>query len=333
MAAVRALSAKGYRPHVVVSGRRSSAALSRDCAGVVVLPPSESPDFGVALAQELHRHPALAVFPASDAALVALGRPGAHLVDKSRLPKFAAAAGLQMPATRTFSSVSELLADADDLGYPAVVKASIKTSARAVARRVESAADLRSSIGQISGPVVVQPFHSEGLRAVAGVIHDGALLAVVHQSYVRIWPVDCGVACAAMTTEPDYDLEDRLPSLLGEHSGVFQVQLVGRRLIDVNPRVYGSLPLAVAAGANLPGVACAAVQGRVNGLIRGAPGVRYRWLEGDVRRVVHDVRSGGSTWRQAAKALRPRRRMAHSVESLRDPVPGLVRLVELGRRR
>jgi hypothetical protein len=180
--------------------------------------------------------------------------------------------------------------------------------------------------------VVVQPFAVGTMRAVCGVLADGRLLAAVHQTYVRIWPPDCGTASAAITTEPDHDLEERLPHLLAGHVGVFQVQLIGDQVIDVNPRVYGSLPLAVAAGANLPAIACQAITGRhPSGLVRGRPGVRYRWLEGDVRRVLHDARTGALTLGAAGRALAPRRGTAHSVESLRDPGPALVRLAAVAR--
>lgn len=318
---------------VAVSGRRSSAALSRFCAGVAILPSPDSPSYRAAVERELLERPYLTVLAASDAELVTLQRSGAGLVDKELLPTFAAAAGLQVPVTRSFFRPQELHAKAMDLDYPVVVKATVKSTADAVARRIDSPAALNAIVGRLNGPLVVQPFHTGRMRAVAGVIHGGVLLAVVHQSYVRIWPVDCGVACAAITTSPDYELEARLPLLLHGHTGVFQVQLVGDHLIDVNPRVYGSLPLAVAAGVNLPAIACALLQGRIEEPVRGAAGVKYRWLEGDLRRVLHDVRSRQLGLAGAAAALRPRRGMAHSIESIQDPLPGLTRLVEVCRRR
>jgi hypothetical protein len=180
----------------------------------------------------------------------------------------------------------------------------------------------------------VQPFAAGAMRAVCGVISDGRLLAAVHQKYVRIWPPDCGTASAAVTTTPDRELELRLVRLLAGHEGVFQVQLIGDQVIDVNPRVYGSLPLAVGAGANLPAIACRAASGRQDmELVRGRPGVRYRWLEGDLRRVVHDVRAGVMPLRAGVRALAPRRGTTHSIESLRDPGPALARLADVARRR
>jgi predicted ATP-grasp superfamily ATP-dependent carboligase len=333
VAAVRALGAAGYRPVVTVSGTRSAAAVSRSCVGVLHTPRPGSPGYRETVEKYVDARGA-AVVAASDAVLVALGRPGAELVDKAVLPERAVAAGLRVPPTHEFADGTALLAAANDLRYPVVVKAVVKTRPGDVAHRVDSAQELPAPLATLSGPVVVQPFLEGTMRAVGGVIHDGRLLAVVHQRYVRIWPPRCGTASAAITTDPDLDLEARLPCLLAGHDGVFQVQLIGEQVIDVNPRVYGSLPLAVAAGANLPAIACRAEHGSTGeGVVRGRPGVRYRWLEGDIRRVVHDVREGALPLREAARALRPHRGTAHSVESLRDPGPILIRLADAARRR
>ncbi len=333
VAAVRALAAAGYRPLVTTSGGSSSAGASRYCGGVVRSPRTDSPGFRDAVRRYLADRPGTHVLPASDAVLVALELPGAHLVDKAVLPKRAESAGIRVPETLEFSSAAELLDRAGELEYPIVVKSAVKTRKGDTALRVDSARELSAARGALVGPVVVQPFATGTMRAVCGVVADGEILAVVHQRYERIWPAECGTASAAVTTEPDLDLEARLPELLSGHEGVFQVQLVGDLAIDVNPRVYGSLPLAVAAGANLPAIACAVRAGRRGtGVVRGRPGVRYRWLEGDLRRVVHGLRTGDTTVGAAGRALLPRPGTAHSIESLRDPGPALVRAADVVRR-
>jgi hypothetical protein len=332
VAAVRALGAAGYRPVVTVVGRPSAAAASRSCAGILRTPPVDQPGFRATVENFRAAH-AAEVLPASDAVLVALDGAGAELVDKAALPKRAAEAGLEVPASSVFPDAAAVLAAANDLDYPVVVKAAVKTRPTELARVVPAPRDLPAVLEPISGPVVVQPFARGPLRAVGGVIHDGRLLAMVHQRYLRIWPPDCGTSTAAVTTDPDLDLEERLPVVLAGHTGVFQVQLVGDLVIDVNPRAYGSLPLAVMAGANLPAIAVRAAAGEVpSATVRARPGVRYRWLEGDLRRVLHDVHAGTMRPGAAARALLPHRRTAHSVESLRDPGPMLVRLTDVARR-
>ena len=119
-------------------------------------------------------------------------------------------------------------------------------------------------------------------------------------------------------------LEERITRLLSGYSGIFQAQLAGSYLLDLNPRIYGSLPLAVAAGVNLPAIMCDLVKGLPPTQVRAKPGSFYRWIEGDVRHALHSVRNGGSLGK-SLRALRPRRNTAHSTESLADPLPMVLR--------
>ncbi|MGZ6792796.1 MAG: hypothetical protein ACXVFV_07565, partial [Mycobacteriales bacterium] len=126
--------------------------------------------------------------------------------------------------------------------------------------------------------------------------------------------------------------ERDLLRLLDGYDGIFQAQFVGPFLVDLNPRVYGSLPLAVAAGANLPAVWCALLAGAEPGLVRARAGVAYRWTEGDVRHVGAAVASREMTGAAAVRALLPGRRVAHSVGAVHDPQPLLSRTAHLARR-
>jgi hypothetical protein len=210
LATVRALAAAGYRPAVTVSGRISVAAASRFCARAVETPPVADEGYAPAVRAELEAWPYLTVLPTSDAALLALGAPVEQLVDKQALAKRARTAGLAVPPTETFASPEELAAAAARLAYPVVIK---PTVSRSPARRVESPAELARSLPG-AGPVIVQPFLTEPLWAVAGVIFRGELVAVLHQRYLRIWPPDCGGACAAVTAEPDLEREAGVLRLL-----------------------------------------------------------------------------------------------------------------------
>jgi hypothetical protein len=330
LAAVRALAAAGYEPAVGHAAPRSMAASSRYCRATVALPPVDDPAFAPAVRAELGRGSYLTVLPGSDAALVALGAPGCDLVDKSMLAERAAAAGLPTVPTWTFVSVDDLLA-APDLPFPLVVKAAVKADRRASpASLARGPADLH---GLAPGRrVVAQRYVHAPMRAIAGVVWDGALVAAVHQEYERTWPLDCGVASAAVTVAPDQETECRVLRLLSGYSGIFQAQFVGPFLIDVNPRVYGSLPLAVAAGVNLVGVYCDLLSAVPVEHRQGRARVRYRWLEGDLRSIVERHRAGDASLGQTVRALRPRLGTAHSVASLRDPKPLMTRAAYVARR-
>jgi ATP-grasp domain-containing protein len=189
----------------------------------------------------------------------------------------------------------------------------------------DAPAELRPADGR-KGTILVQPYVQEQMRAVGGVLWQGEMVAAVHQRYLRTWPPDCGTSSAAESVDPDTDLESKLIALLGEYEGVFQAQLAGPYLLDVNPRPYGSMPLAVASGVNLPALYCDLLRGLEVRHVRSEPGMFYRWVEADLRRLWRDVRGGRLGVWSALRELRPRRGAAHSTESLSDPGPMLARL-------
>jgi hypothetical protein len=329
--AVRALAKAGYRPVVSTCGRMSVAAASRYCARRVSLPPASSPAYAAALRQEVDTGGYLTVLPASDVALVAMRAPGAELVDKAILGLRAAEAGIATLPGRVFASVSELHAAADELAYPIVVKAVLKSGQGDFqARRLDTPQAVRAL--DAPGTLYVQPHVSDQLRAVCGVVWKGRFLALSHQRYVRLWPRRAGVGSAAVTVAPDETIEEPLARLLENHDGVFQAQFLGRYLLDINPRVFGSMPLSVAAGANLPAIACDAHRGVERPLLRTRPGVRYRWIEGDLKGIVQAVRDKEMPVGAAVREMLPHRGTAHSLESLTDPGPALVRVAHLAGR-
>lgn len=326
LATVRALASAGYQPVLATCARHSLAASSRHCADRVAIPSERSERFTAAVRMELERRPYLCVLPSSDAALLSLDQPGRHLVDKEQLTGRAAAAGIPVPPHRRFASAADVRAAHRDLEYPVAIKPVVKgTTMHLNVTRADGPADLER-LPMSNESLLVQPWIDDPMSAVSGVMWHGSLVAVVHQRYLRRWPVQAGVASAAVTVQPNPDLEKRLLTLLDGFDGIFQAQFVGGHLIDLNPRVYGSLPLAVAAGANLPAIFCELVAGRTVTRVRGRAGVRYRWVEGDVRHLFDGLRTGRSGAAEILAALRPRRATAHSVTAVADARPLLARL-------
>lgn len=326
LAAVRALAQAGIASAVTVCGPGSITAASRFCRRTIQVPPAGQPGYAEALRRTVEAGDFLTVLPASDVAMLALRDPSADLVNKAILSVRAREAGLPVLPDRVFASAADLREAADSLDYPLVVKSVTKSGlGNLQALRADAPADLMD-LDDVPGHLIVQPYEAAPMRAVSGVVWDGQLLAICHQRYLRIWPPRAGVASAAETVAGDEELEAGLVRLLGGHRGVFQAQLLGPYLLDVNPRVYGSLPLAVAAGANLPVIVCDAVRGRRGPLVRARAGVRFRWWEGDVRHLSHAVRRREISPFGAVRALLPHPGTAHSVESLRDPAPMLARM-------
>jgi hypothetical protein len=318
---VRALAAAGYRAAVTVSGP-SLAAFSRHCDRKVEVPPVTDPAYAPAVRAELERHPYVALFPASDPALLALEAPGSHLLDKLTLAELAEKAQLEMPPSRLFETPEELLEAGASLSYPVVVKPNIR---RYFPRRVDSPAGLGAVVGR-AGPVLVQPYLRDALSEVSGVMWEGRLVAASHHRCLRVWPVDCGTVTAAETVAPDAALEARLEKLLEGYNGIFQAQLMGPYLLDVNPMVHTSMPLALAGGVNLVAIHCDLVRGIDVTPVRARPGEFYRWLEGDWRSTVAAFKKRRRSASQTLRSLLPRRGAVHSTESLSDPKPLFARV-------
>ncbi len=319
LACSRALAAAGYRVAVGDTAGTSLAASSRSCSRTLRLPAVRCVTFGTALDAALVDGTFQAVLATSDALVVRLGLSGAGLVDKAELSDRCARLGLPTPQSVIAADRDEGARVAATFGYPVIVKPSGRTGRTVCVHDATAWSDIHD------WPVLVQPFLQGELRSVSGVVRDRRLVAVVHQRYLRSWPLECGTSCAAVTTDRMPELEGFVLSVLGEHDGIFQAQFLADQLIDVNPRPYGSLPLALAAGVNLPALAVGP-HDPTSAVRVARPRVHYRWIEGDVRHVVTALRQGSLGVGGALRALRPHRGVAHSVASWRDPQPQLRRL-------
>jgi len=143
----------------------------------------------------------------------------------------------------------------------------------------------------------------------------------------RTWPAAAGTSSRAVTVAPDEGLIARAAGLLAGtgYAGLAQLQFLDvngvAALIDVNPRFYGSLPLALAAGVNLP-AAWHAVASDTPPPVPGPyrVGVTYRWVGADLMAARHEtVRP------LLRRAQRPR---AGAVWSSDDPVPSALLVAE-----
>jgi predicted ATP-grasp superfamily ATP-dependent carboligase len=361
LALVRALRAAGHLPSLAVAPRGTYASRSRSVSTVVHVPHAE--DTPVAFVEAIVRAAAAlqidAVLPGTEASLIALsqrrdslpfpvGAPAADTVDlatdKRRVLELAATSGLHtLPSI--VATPSELARRAEEIDYPAILKP-LRTRlqmgdsrlAYYKARRVAAPAELRAALdGLPEVEWVTQPYLTGELSAIAGVAWQGRLVCSIHQVARRIWPPDVGFSSYAETVELDRELESGITSLLAQigWSGIFQAQFLGqadrRFLIDFNPRAYGSLALAVRAGANLPAVWAALVLDTTPPRVSYRAGVRYRLEHNDLRAIGRSARDGDILG--SLGALLPRRRTAHAVFSLRDPGPLLTTTEKLLDRR
>lgn len=320
LAAVRDLGRAGYLPAVADSGP-SLASASRYCARLVEVPAVEDPLYPESIQEVMSGGGYLTLLPAGDRAVTVLRSPGWELLDKQTLEHRARDSGWGTPPGTTFQSAGELAAHRTELQYPIVVKPTerIRTPYKASGPH-----EVRTDSG--SGPLIVQTFLTGPVSSVSGVMWQNELVAAVHSRHLRTWPRDCGVVCAAVTTEPDRSIEKKIRNLLAGFDGIFQVQILEGYLLDLHPRVHGSMPLATAAGVNLAELYCALQRGLRPPPRAARPGARYRWLEKDLRHVVAALRFNRTSSLEGMRALIPHRGTAHSVASIRDPGPLLFQM-------
>jgi len=353
LTAVRALSAAGWQVGVGTSRGRGLASSSRHCARRHVVPAAhENPTgFVAAVAEAVGQGGYEVVFGGGEAEVLALSEHRSAIpavvphaphdavlgaLDKSRLAAAAATVGFAVPATFDLSSCvdeeqplvvkARLHARPGHSGAPPRIDTTVVLGATAARRRV-------AEIAAVGGEAELQEFVHGRLMAYSAVATRGGERVAAHSMQVasRVWPPDAGASCRAVSVPVEDEIARRAAALFA-HLGWFglaQLQFLVPadgvpRLIDLNGRFYGSLALAVKAGANLPAVWAALATDR--GLDAGSarpvrPGVRYSWLEGDVRRALVERR--GSRLRDVAGALCAGVGAAHSVAKLSDPAPAL----------
>jgi predicted ATP-grasp superfamily ATP-dependent carboligase len=171
---------------------------------------------------------------------------------------------------------------------------------------------------------------------VAGVAWRGELVCAVHQRSLRIYPPEAGISAFAETVPRDAELERGVGALLSQlrWSGLFQAQFLhradgGAYLIDLNPRAYGSLALAIAAGANLPAIWAQLLLGGQPSTPDYRPGVGFRSEERDAGALAAAI--GRRDWAAVRDTFALRRGTAHAVFSLRDPLPFLLSIRRLAK--
>ena len=313
LAACRALAAAGYEVGAASARRPAAAKWSRYCSHGISLPdPRTAPSlFAERLRSELERTRYDVVLPGCDASLLALsthrtrleplvrlGLPPHEVVeacfDKELLTRRAEEIGFAPPATTSCLTFGEGWSAARQLGYPVIVKPHRSFSkARGSERKPVVAADenaLAGAVERLGAPFLIQEFLGDTpIVSCAGVAVEGRLLGFVTSRYKRVWPPGRGSAACSETFAPPAGLDvrvERLVTSLG-WNGVFEIELLERHdgalaVIDLNPRLYGSLALAVRAGSNLPAIWCRYLLRQE--LTDGEPtaGIRYRWEDGEL---------------------------------------------------
>jgi predicted ATP-grasp superfamily ATP-dependent carboligase len=295
VAGLRALGRAGVRVAVgraglLAAGRWSRYAARGRAAGPCVAYPGQETTIDALLAGDVGE-PA-AELPWDPASLAALR-------DKRGLGALAEPHGLGAPATLFDGRAGDLTAAG--LEPPVVVKPVRATGVLRTARVVASRAALAKLAAELPPDEAVlaqKPVvgGADGRLGSLALVLDraGAVVGRFQEEVLRTWPREAGSFAASVSVAPDDELVERVAAMLrgAGYWGLAQVDLVRRGgetlILDVNPRFYACMPLALACGVNLPAAWHAVVEGRPAATpARYPPGLRYRWLEGDVYAARH----------------------------------------------
>ena len=348
LAAVRSLRHAGFAPWAVASRPSSYVSYSRAPAKVVLAPnvSRSAPEFVDIVARACSDVDTAVVIPGTEADLVALvewrhllpesaiGIPATEtlqrVTDKSELAECAVSVGFSTPPTKM---INRATLEAWNFPYVvkplrSVVRQGERLSAISAAAVATPSAALRFLDSLGTRDAVAQSLIRGRLHSLAGVMWNGRLLAPVQQVALSVFPRPCGGSAVARTVLVDPSIHERTEQLLRKLNweGIVQLQWLddGSELyvIDVNPRIYGSLALANAAGAPLAVIWTRLLLGLEIEETASKADVVYRNFE-------TSLRSGG---RVAAWPLKGRNGTTNSVFSLSDPAPVLATVLRGARK-
>lgn len=315
LAVTRSLGRAGYRVLVAAARPHSLAGASRHASARAVLPdPLTTPrQFAQGVRRLVREHAIQVVFPTTEEAVLALlperESLGAALPlpsaarfldvnDKAALLQRAAELGLAVPAQHVLADASAPLPD--DLRFPLVAKPSRSTplgeaarqkfSARRVTSRAALETLLRDAPREAFPLLLQQAIVGSGI-GVFFLVWDGVVVARFAHRRLREKPPSGGVSVLCESTVVEPALESAALRLLGADAwqGVAMVEFkqddatATPYLMEINARVWGSLQLAIDAGADFPRLLVECALGHPPAApVAGRPGHRLRWWFGDL---------------------------------------------------
>lgn len=361
LAVCRGLASAGYRVSGVGGRKPAAGHWSRSVDRRYSLPnPRLDPaGFTEELAAIVDEGEHAALVPGVDAAVlavsenrarfeprVAVGLPPHDAVlrclEKPSVLEAAVSAGLPPPESETCTGVEQAVAVAARLGYPVVVKPvqSLQRDARRMmtTQYADDEAALRAVVSDYGAQFTIQRCEPGAVVSLSGVVAGGALLGLCAARDERMWPPRGGFTSSSVTIAPAEGVVEQLErflALLG-WQGIFQLELIegaggALHTIDFNPRPYGSLTLAIDAGANLPALWVDWLLGRDPAPVRARPNVRYRWEETEMLNALVAARAG--RFADVARILTPRRGTTHAFFRTTDPAPLVARAIAVLRDR
>ncbi|MHB8346839.1 MAG: carboxylate--amine ligase [Acidiferrobacterales bacterium] len=364
LAATRSLGHRGVPVTVADEARQSLAGSSRYCGGRFSYPsPAERPDdFLQAVQRNAAARAVRVILPMTEVSASLLVRnrerfapaviplPDAdswdQISDKCSLLQMAQQLQIPAPTTLFPENADELVTAAESIGYPVVLKPCrskvwnhnhCTSTAVHVVRDPSELGTLTAAHGYLRDfPLAVQAHvPGSGLGVFALYDHGKAVTFFAHRR-IREKPPHGGVSVLSESISVRADLQTYAARLL-DHArwhGVAMVEFRGTEdgipyLMEINPRFWGSLQLAIDSGVDFPGLLYdLAVGNTPEPPSTYRIGIRTRWLLGDLDRLYLVLRnretgeSGTSRLREILRFLNFGDRQTHfEVNRLGDMRP------------
>ncbi len=322
LACVRSLGRAGNDVFVAATRRRPLSAWSRFARGRFLLSGESLEAFAALRRWAVTRHVSL-VLPlterscvlcnldrsAWEAAGITVGSAPADLLavafDKARTFELAARSGVAIPPTRVPTTLAEARMAAADVGFPCVVKSRFSNAWDGTrflpdpgTSYVRNAAELDAAVAlhrQGEHWPLIQGFVPGQGKGVFALFESGRPIAwFAHERLRDVRPSGSGSSLRrSAPLEPRLlePAEQLLAAMAWHGPAMVEFRDDGVHppaLMEVNGRFWGSLQLAVSAGADFPLWWAAILRGRpVERRAGYATGVTVRWLWGDIKRFLY----------------------------------------------
>jgi predicted ATP-grasp superfamily ATP-dependent carboligase len=286
IAFIRSLGRKGYRVIAADSDARSPGFRSRYAAERLLYPSPECAprELAATLLETARERGVDLIIPVTDAVIlplaeirerfagvctIAMPDPAALEVVTNKLAtiELAERVGVPVPRTALVDTVQEALERGPALGWPIVLK---PQKSRLYREQVaieaftvcyaESPEQLAEQMARFEGrcAVLLQEYYRGSGQGVELLMHAGRPLAAFQHRRLREVPVNGGASAFRESVPLDPELYHHSVQLLAalRWTGLamveFKVGAAGPRLMEINGRVWGSLPLAVKSGMDFP---------------------------------------------------------------------------------
>lgn len=286
IAIIRSLGRRGWRVIAADADPKSLGFRSRFVHGSFVYPKPESAPqaFIAALLAAVRQWQVDLIIPVTDAIILplsaaraqfaglcklAIPEAGALAVAANKLKTVTLAEELGVPTPRTslVQTVQEAVAKGEALGWPIVLKPQVSRLYREHSIQAfevsyaQTLDDLAKQMARYEGvcPVLLQEYYPGEGHGVELLMHEGRPLAAFQHKRLREVPLNGGASAFREAVALDPQLYEHAVRLLQalQWTGLamveFKVGQQGPRLMEINGRVWGSLPLAVRSGMDFPG--------------------------------------------------------------------------------